>query len=626
MVAFVRFRLALLIITLAGASGVQARTLELPANLESLDIVPFSESYVGHETDWRRITEWREAPNLQMAGQGEFGWLRTSFHEGGPDRIVWLRCDVPWPENVELFVYQDGILAQHSVQGDGLFQKREFRNPAFRLNTRSGSDYVLLLRISADSRIPFTFHLLSERAFLNQQLLEERDLGLFLGIVLMFALFHTVLYFALSERALLFYVLWIVSVGIFQGFRTRLFIQFLPPELAGYSPYFQNASASLLAFCAIGFGRNFLELQRIKWMHLAALLLQGFTVLPILVAAFDLHSGRALENILGLLVGPPLLIFGILTYRRGSYSMLFLVAWSVPILAATWETLLATGVLPGLESRSILPWAFVVEFFIFAAVLRQKMASIMDQRVREQSQLRKVDAELLHARRIQQDLLPANLHRLPGGSLHFYNRPVREMGGDYYDVHIENGKVIVLMADVTGQGMSAALDAALVRLAFRYCLDAATPAELLRRMNEFLYPHLDSRFVSAACLFCDLESGEGILSLAGHPAGLLLGKQSGILECDSWMLGILEHWKGEEIAFRLEAGERILLFSDSVISQDNRSAYESVIQKLSANLADGADAMDSIRTIAEARDGQPSDDVTIAVIEKSPSAKGDLKG
>lgn len=178
---------------------------------------------------------------------------------------------------------------------------------------------------------------------------------------------------------------------------------------------------------------------------------------------------------------------------------------------------------------------------------------------------------LEHARRTQRRLLPQSI--TPQGVFSFDARyeAAEHIGGDYYDVVPLGGdRAAVVLADVTGHGVSAALISSLLASEFRHALQAEPdPAGVLLRVNEGLAGVVSSdRFASAILAILDTGSGHVHYAVAGHPDGLLLRAATGRVErltTDGFLLGLIPSGDGlfESATVTLEAGDKLLLYSDA---------------------------------------------------------------
>ena len=135
--------------------------------------------------------------------------------------------------------------------------------------------------------------------------------------------------------------------------------------------------------------------------------------------------------------------------------------------------------------------------------------------------------ELEIGRQIQRSLLPRRFPDVPGWRFAADYEPAREVGGDLYDVfrlRAGGDRVVLLIADVTGKGVPAALLMADTKALLHAAADNATgPADALARVNRILaIERRSARFVTAAMAEVDARSGEVRLAIAGHEPPLVI--------------------------------------------------------------------------------------------------------
>ena len=129
------------------------------------------------------------------------------------------------------------------------------------------------------------------------------------------------------------------------------------------------------------------------------------------------------------------------------------------------------------------------------------------------------EQELEVARLIQQNFLPKELPELPGWQVAAYYRPAREVGGDFYDViPLPDGRVGLVVGDVTDKGMPAALVMSATRSVLRASAQRMIePGAVLERVNEHLFPDMPEKMF-VTCLYGVLDPASGLLRFAnaGH--------------------------------------------------------------------------------------------------------------
>lgn len=181
----------------------------------------------------------------------------------------------------------------------------------------------------------------------------------------------------------------------------------------------------------------------------------------------------------------------------------------------------------------------------------------------------RLEQELRLARDIQLALLPAAWPQLPGWSVAGRYTPARTVGGDFYDfVPRARGSLGILIADVSGKGMAAALLMATTRSILRSVIDAEDrPGEVLRRANTLLLREIPKGFF-VTCLYGLLDPATGRLTFANAGHNLPLVQRSAAvvpLRARGMPLGLMEDMIYEEHETSLGAGDMLLLYSDGLV-------------------------------------------------------------
>jgi sigma-B regulation protein RsbU (phosphoserine phosphatase) len=238
--------------------------------------------------------------------------------------------------------------------------------------------------------------------------------------------------------------------------------------------------------------------------------------------------------------------------------------------------------------------------------------------------------ELALARNVQQSLLPKSCPCDFGIAVSGKYLPALDIGGDFYDcIAMQNDKLAVLIADVTGHGVQAALLTALLKSSFAtFKNTSASPAEILTTMNEFLYRILPiNLFVAGMVVIIDMRSGECALSNAGVPHPFVIRKQGQIerIPANGLLLGIIDirlYSPGEQFTLKLAKGDCLIIYTDGLSEAENAAGdffEDRLVETLQANGESGMAALDGL--VASARrfaDGDFRwDDITMVSIEKT---------
>jgi serine phosphatase RsbU (regulator of sigma subunit) len=183
---------------------------------------------------------------------------------------------------------------------------------------------------------------------------------------------------------------------------------------------------------------------------------------------------------------------------------------------------------------------------------------------------RLISHELEIARRIQHSLLPKSFPSLPGYGLSGFCLSARQVGGDFYDVLPLSSEVVLLVvADVMGKGVPAALFAATLRTLLRTTVQwIRRPAKLLRRVNRLMYEDLSGvdMFITAQLVLVDTRVGRLVVANAGH-CPLLLRDDGGEIEMispEGMPLGILPEAEFDEEVVPFGAESCAMLYTDGL--------------------------------------------------------------
>jgi serine phosphatase RsbU (regulator of sigma subunit) len=241
---------------------------------------------------------------------------------------------------------------------------------------------------------------------------------------------------------------------------------------------------------------------------------------------------------------------------------------------------------------------------------------------------RLMTAELEQAAEIQRGLLPTAAPTVAGLDLAGYNAACRTVGGDYYDfLTYPDGRIGVVIADVAGKGMPAALVMASLQAKVQALADTpGDTADMVGRLNRGMAATCPSnRFVTLFFGVLDPRTGELAYSNAGHNPPYLLRANGEIapLEGGGPPLGILPAMRYEEEHARMEPGDVLLLYSDGVTEAFNPAGEEFDERiKEAAAAKRGESAAAIVQAVHEAVAawvaGQPpTDDVTVVAARRT---------
>jgi len=250
--------------------------------------------------------------------------------------------------------------------------------------------------------------------------------------------------------------------------------------------------------------------------------------------------------------------------------------------------------------------------------------------IEHERERQRLEHELSIAREIQQALVPQGLHDYPHFSITGIYQPCEEVGGDYFDVFpMPDGRIALLIADVAGKGLGAALLTTMLRGALSGMTLGVDPVKVFNHLNQFL---CDRAAVGrCATMLFGLLDRDGAFEFirAGHPSPLLLrqGEVSDLYSTGSLPIGLFGEETYTSSRIQLEAGDTLLLYTDGVTEAEDRDRNlfqeERLKEAFGKNenssleiLKDGILSAIEAFTVAASQ----SDDVTILLVRYHGSA------
>lgn len=275
------------------------------------------------------------------------------------------------------------------------------------------------------------------------------------------------------------------------------------------------------------------------------------------------------------------------------------------------------------------------DFVVFKSIAEQSAFALYNAIIYSMANEKKrLDHDLEIARDIQRILLPAEAPAINGFQISGINAPARQVSGDYFDyIQVDDERLGVAIADVSGKGIPASLIMAICRSVLR--AEAArnpSPADVLRKVNRQLYPDIkEDMFISMAYLILDHQRAGVTLARAGHDAPLLYkGRSQTVTPVKSpgMVVGIdsgnVFDRLTVDFAVPLERDDCLILYTDGVTEALNTDGDEfgldRMIQSVRASATDGAQTIVK-RIIEDVRNFTGSvpqnDDITLIAIRKT---------
>lgn len=226
-----------------------------------------------------------------------------------------------------------------------------------------------------------------------------------------------------------------------------------------------------------------------------------------------------------------------------------------------------------------------------------------------------LEQEYQSARELQRVLVPSSLPVVPGFTLTSAYRPAQEVGGDFFQIMpLENGSTVVVLGDVSGKGLMAAMAVSLIVGAMRALVeDHPDPAELLTLLNRRLCGRLQGGFATCVILHIDPQQGCTLAS-AGHPAPYLNDREIDLP--GALPLGISPSVVYEKCRIEFETGDHFSLYTDGLLEARNQAGELYSFSRLERLFAAHPSAAQA--TQAAVNFGQ-DDDITVLTLTRLAS-------
>jgi phosphoserine phosphatase RsbU/P len=370
----------------------------------------------------------------------------------------------------------------------------------------------------------------------------------------------------------------LVWMGIFSGMfglqqllQTPAVVAVLPHALESSIPYLRTGImylllvSALLAWRGLSLGklRLILELQILAALAIA---LAGIGTFVLGGPAGKWMFYNNLLTVLGMLVlvtvvlVPKFSKFLVITNHR--ILTVATLIFALEVFYTNLSSVLRYRVLPLVSSLG------------FAALLLSLGYVALEILFANERRLLSIETELETARQIQSSILPARVPELQNLRIAASYHPMTAVAGDFYQfVLSDNTHLGILVADVSGHGIPAALISSMIKVAMQsVAVHAADPAQVLGGLNRILSSEAHGQFASAAYIWIDTENRNALYSAAGHPPLLCwrnIKSEMQRIESNGMLFGVEPDSEYPVCSVPLEPSDRFLLYTDGVTETEN---------------------------------------------------------
>jgi len=250
-------------------------------------------------------------------------------------------------------------------------------------------------------------------------------------------------------------------------------------------------------------------------------------------------------------------------------------------------------------SSSLLLVALVFAVYFYLAEERQRQAAI--------------EQEFKNARELQQLLIPEDLPEIPGYTLTSAYKPASEVGGDFFQIiPLPGGSTLIVLGDVSGKGLKAAMAVSLIVGAIRTFAEVTnSPAEILAGLNRRLHGRLQGGFATAIALRLDAD-GSCVLASAGHTSPFINDRELSLP--GAFPLGLTAFATYEEQKLMLARSEHLALYTDGLLEARNATGELYSFERLKSLFASKPTAEQATQA---AVDFGQDDDITVLTLRRA---------
>jgi phosphoserine phosphatase RsbU/P len=417
------------------------------------------------------------------------------------------------------------------------------------------------------------------------------------------------------EYSLLYFGLGAILYGV------RLFINGSAHYVQGQWDWITEAISLVIPIPLLLF---FTATMARRWRKLAMWSIGVFSVIGAvgMVELFLVHSERATQRVIHLIAVVVIPILMVLLFVGGRSA-----TREQKILRAGFFVFLMFIVHTNLANIGAIPHGPDLEFIGFVAFLGCLGYVAAARTHHNEERLLALNKELEIARGIQAGLLPEKSFSVAGLTAASRYVPATSVAGDFYDFLPKDSGLGVLIADVSGHGVPAALSASMVKVAIRAQRDwADDPARVLTGLNSILCGNLQGQFVTAGYVYLDPGRGALAYAGAGHPPLLAWRAREKKVECmeeNGLMLGIFPEGVYKCMTADLAPGDRFVLYTDGITEAPSLSGEEFGMDRFKSFLAEHAaspaqelcDALVKHVTAWSGNSREQHDDLTLIVVD-----------
>lgn len=581
-----------------------------------------------------------EIPNFgNTANQFWFCFVLHNDENHNKRTITFIKY--PLLDEVQFFALRESGEINKNIQGRRYpFRNRDkdYRGFSFATELLPSETVTYFVGVKTDSSVSVPLMIADEKHFDSYESIDTLLQGMFFGIVCVMSLYNLFVYFMVKDKAYLFYVNYLILAAIlFQlSLQGLLPVLFLPdaPELV-YNAH--NFLYFIFLLSCFPMSITFMNLK--DNAPILYRVFMGLSIIPVICLLLLPFLPYRLLNQFGDLLSFCLAFYALFVSYYVSFvkkfppARFYFFGYFMLIIGGLTTVLKYMGFFPvNVFTENAFQAATAIEVLLMAFGLGDRISVVQKEKERIQlkaeinkQKLIAYGKELKLAQKLQESTLPQILPKFPGLSIKTGYFPASLVGGDFYDLTVYGKQQICgLIADVTGHGVPAAIEAAMLKIAYMQTLAFANkPGKVLESINVSLAGNYKNQFLTASAIFIDLEQKVLRVANAGHPALYKFNENSKSIEVirpKGKLIGYSKEGMYPEEVHSLTKGDKLLLFTDGIwdLWENGDSGEEVLLDWLFQRKGESVESLyggidEHIRL--RNKEGPADDDITFILFE-----------
>ncbi len=363
------------------------------------------------ETGW--VKSELAVPNLGITENTY--WLRFKVENRTNEARLFLEIDNPIINLCNLYSFQQGKIRIQEAGEEVEISEREMKhqNPIFTLMIPPGSTEMYMLEVKSGDQVFLPMSLGAPDVIFGRLMIKDLVMGIYVGVILVMFFYNFFIYLTTREKSYLYYVFYILSVGLVQTSLQGYTYQFLWPDNSWFAQHSLYIFNTATAFLAILFMRDFVQVKSYfpKLDKVFNVFIGLYSLMLILALFGPEQVAYNLNNLIAMLLSIYMLVVAVLLVRRGARpAIFFLLAWSIFLVGIILFVLKDQGVIPhNLITAYILPIGSALEVVLLSFGLADKINLLKKEKELSQREALRVSKENERIVREQNILLEAKV-------------------------------------------------------------------------------------------------------------------------------------------------------------------------------------------------------------------------